>query len=223
MTSNPNQGTWELLQEQEHLRLVACPAPSDGGCGAPVGVDCVRLHRRPVRERHEIDRTDCEAPDGCGADVGEPCAHPHGRKRRGPGCVARIREADAAFPAGAHPALPAAPEPPAPGRRLLPVDQARRDVASYVVPCGWCHRRIVHATNPRGESTPIDAEPSPDGHLLLSVDDRGPRCHPLKHGQLAAAITDGKKVHTPHRQTCPQGTRTAWYRGVRGTLPARRT
>lgn len=217
-----DQGTYELLAEQEHLRRVDCP-PAPEGCGAPAGTDCVRLYRHPVRERHEIHRTDCPpTPDGCGAQLGEQCARPHGLPRRGPGCVRRIQAADAAHPDGAHPALPAAPEQPASGRRLLPVDQARRDVASYVEPCGWCHARIVHATNPQGGSTPVDAEPSQDGELLLSVDDRGVRCHPIRPAQRAAALADDRSLHNPHRKTCPQNTRYAWGRGVRTYQPARR-
>ncbi|NUT46796.1 MAG: hypothetical protein HOV94_05670, partial [Saccharothrix sp.] len=66
-----DQGTWELLQEQERLRRVPCPPPP-GGCGAPTGVACVRFYRAPVRERDDVHRRDCPAPPvGCGAEIGD--------------------------------------------------------------------------------------------------------------------------------------------------------
>ncbi|RKT49296.1 hypothetical protein [Saccharothrix australiensis] len=217
------QHTYDLLQEQEHARLVACPPPPEG-CGAPVGTDCVRLYRRPPREYDDVHRTACPPPpEGCGVAHGEQCVTPHGGRRQGPGCWRRVQLADVAHPQGAHPALPAPTAPTAPGRRLLPVDQARRDIAAHVQPCGWCHGRIVHATTCDGGSTPVDAEPSPAGRLLLSVDDRGVRCHPLTAGQVAGALDHGHRVHTAHRETCPQGTRPHWGRGVHVYPSARRT
>ncbi|WP_090006172.1 hypothetical protein [Lentzea albidocapillata] len=209
-----DQGTYELLQEQEHLRRVACP-PLPLGCGAPAGHDCVKPHRHPPRAEHEIHRTDCPAPDGCGADYDEPCHVPHGKPRTGPGCWRRVAAADAAFPEGAHPALPEPSAPPPPSRRLLPVEQVRRDIAEHRVPCGWCHAPVVWALTRKNVESPIDAEPSADGHLVLSVDDRGPRCHPLDALQIPAARAHGQRLHTPHRKTCPQGGRPTWTRVVR--------
>ncbi|MFC6089444.1 hypothetical protein [Saccharothrix lopnurensis] len=204
------QGTYDLLEERTHVLRVACPAPPDG-CGAPVDQPC----RQPHRPRDE--REPCPpAPEGCGVRAWEPCTSWHGAPRPGLSCWRRIRAADAAHPEDAHPALPT-PDPAAatePGRRLLPVDQVRGDVAGHVEPCGWCHRRVVWAANPRGDRLPVDAEPSADGHLVLSVvadgDASHVRAHPLAHGQLDGARRHGHRLHLPHRETCPQGTR--WSR-----------
>ncbi|MDX8050420.1 hypothetical protein SK571_13595 [Lentzea sp. BCCO 10_0798] len=208
-----DQGTYELLEEQDHLLRVACPPPPLG-CGAPIKTRCVTPYRHPPRT--DIHRTACSAPpDGCGADMDQDCAVPHGKPRPGLGCWRRVAAADAAFPDGAHPALPEPTAPPPPSRRLLPVEHVRRDLADHRVPCGWCHAPVVWALTPKGAESPIDAEPSDAGHLVLSVDGRGPRCHPLDALQIPAARAHGQRLHTPHRKTCPQGTRPTWSRGVR--------
>lgn len=207
---DPKQGTYELLQEQaDHINKVPCPT-----CGAPVDQDCLRPYTK--KPRTDIHTTTCPPPpEGCGADMDVPCVEPHGVHRSGLGCWRRVAAADAAFPDRARCAVPEPPERPQPGRRLLPIEEMRRDVAEYRVPCGWCHAPVVWATNPKNAETPVDAEPSDDGHLVLSVDDRGPRCHPLDELQIPAALVHGQRLHTPHRKTCPQGTRPTWTRGVR--------
>jgi hypothetical protein len=205
------QGTYELLQEQvDHVNQVPCPT-----CGAEVGQDCLRLYAK--KPRTDIHHTVCPAPpDGCGADMDVPCAEPHGVRRSGLGCWRRVAAADTAFPDRARCAVPEPPTRPQPGRRLLPIEEVRRDVAEHRTLCGWCRHPIVWATNPKGDQTPIDAEPNlVDGDQVLTVDDRGPRSHPLTAQQLPAAREHGQRLHTRHRTTCPQGGRANWSRGVR--------
>jgi hypothetical protein len=227
-----DQGTTELLAELAHLLSVPCPA-----CGAPEDVPCCKPFKHRPRAEHALHVACSAPPYGCGAAAHEPCIVPHGTHRNGgPGCVARVTAADAADPAGAHPALPTPPERPASGRRLLPVEQVRRDVVDHRVLCGWCRHPIVWALNAKKAETPVDAEPSVDGDLVLTVDACGPRClhaethplgsaHPIEHcgprciqltaQQIPAALAHGQRLHTPHRKTCPQGSRPTWSRGVR--------
>lgn len=183
---NPNQISHQLWQEMEHIRTVPCPDPPDG-CGQPAGQDCVR----PLGFTDEPD-----APR---------------QPRRGPGCWRRVQAADKANPAGAHPALPPEAEQAAPGRHLVAASAVRRDLASYREPCRWCHRAVVWAVTPSGDRLPVDAEPSADGVLVLSVDDRGVRTSvPLTKQQLPAAREHGQRLHIQHRETCPKGDR--WSR-----------
>lgn len=165
-------------------------------------------------EQTHITSVPCpEPPDGCGMPAGTKCVQPSGKESTEshfPGHWRRIRDADKANPAGARPALPPEPERPSPGRHLVPADRVRRDLASYREPCGHCHRSVVWVTNERNDRLPVDPEPTSDGVLVLTVDDRGVRSARLNERQAAGAREHGKGLHVPHRETCPKGDR--WSR-----------
>lgn len=187
----PHLQRQEALQlftdEREHALTVPCPPPPEG-CGQPAGAVC--LGPQPLN------------PD-----------HPR-QPFRGTAHHLRIKAADTANPAGAHPALPPDPEPA--GRHLVPADKTRRDLAPHRGACEHCGRAIVWAHNTKGDRLPVDADPDPTAVnkvVALSVDGRGfLQAVYLNDRQARGAREHGQQLHVPHRETCRYGHRWSRFR-----------
>lgn len=67
--------------------------------------------------------------------------------------------------------------------------------------CASCKSPIFWAQLPSGKSMPVDAEPVPDGNVLLFHTSKGSiRAQVLRRGEAAPT---GQPRRTSHFQTCP--------------------
>lgn len=72
-----------------------------------------------------------------------------------------------------------------------------------IVPCRSCKAPIVWARTINDKPMPVDAQPAPDGNVLLH--EPGPTAEVLAGLFLAAARDQGLELHMPHHSTCPDG------------------
>lgn len=168
------------------------------------------LDNLPLREH--VMTVDCRRPPhGCGEKAGDPCRNVlTGQLLPGIGHPLRLSDADADAEITRPPVMADDVEP-APARRLVSADRIRRDLAHYRQACDYCTAPIVWATNGKGDLLPVDADPDAEaGHLWLVVDDRGVRASALNRRQAAGAREQGKRLHRPHRKSCPK--RLLWSR-----------
>lgn len=66
-------------------------------------------------------------------------------------------------------------------------------------PCNYCRALLLWPVTGRGVAIPVDAEPSPNGNVLIlagSAGVLGPR-------KAAAARATGQQLHLHHRLSCP--------------------
>jgi hypothetical protein len=140
----------------------------------------------------------CPDP-GCEQPVGRPCMRRDGEVLTGPAAHGnRLRDADRV--AGTTRPTPE----PVPSERVPagvePADMQRR-------PCNHCQAPILWATTTAGARMPIDADPHPDGNVL--VDDAGGHlvAGVLGVGQAAGARARGQLLHRHHKLTCPHASR----------------
>lgn len=165
-------------------------------------------------QKHALTVPCPPSPHGCGKPAGQLCVDPRdGAALVGPPAHPhRLTTADRARPEHI-PSRPAEPAEPAPVRRLVDARTIRGDLASYRQACQYCTGPIVWAENTRGDPLPVDADPHADGHLWLTVDDRGITAGALTAGQAAGAREQGQRLHRPHRDSCPK--RRLWSHHTR--------
>jgi hypothetical protein len=171
-----------------------------------------------LEARELVVSVDCPAaPRGCGKPAGELCVNPRtGQPFLGLGHHARITLAERTHPdPNRPPAVPPEQGAVAPSPRLIAVSKMRLDLAAHRKPCEHCQRPIVWAVNRRGDSIPVDAQPSDSGMWLLTPEPNGTiLATTLRAGQTAEARRHNQSLHHPHRASCPK--RMVWSRVVRG-------
>lgn len=70
--------------------------------------------------------------------------------------------------------------------------------------CSACQAPLLFATTARGKSMPLDAQPAPNGNVVLRPDDDGVMvAHVLGAAGVVAAIEKGEKLYTSHFVGCP--------------------
>lgn len=68
--------------------------------------------------------------------------------------------------------------------------------------CGSCDAPIIWASTVKGRPMPVDAEPDPDGNILLHArPGRGPLAEVVPAGQ--DGLIAGEQLRLSHFATCP--------------------
>lgn len=145
----------------------------------------------------------CPDP-GCRQAVGSPCVRDGGEVLTGPPAHGnRLRDADRAAGTPARPPAPTPPERGPAGMEPAALDTQRR-------PCNHCRAPILWARTTGDRLMPIDADPHPDGNVL--VDDAGGHlvAGVLSPNQAAGARDRGQLLYRHHKLTCPHADR--WCR-----------
>jgi len=142
----------------------------------------------------------CPDP-GCEQPIGSPCIRRDGEVLTGPPAHGnRLRDADRAAGTTRSAPAPATPERGPAGMEPADLDMQRRK-------CNHCHAPILWARTTGGRLMPIDADPHPDGNVL--VDDAGGHlvAGVLGANQAAGARDRGQLLHRHHKLTCPLASR----------------
>lgn len=67
--------------------------------------------------------------------------------------------------------------------------------------CRSCNAEIVWCRTPKGGQMPVDAQPDPDGNLVMDAGQGAtPECRPLKNSEKA---DHPGPFHKSHFATCP--------------------
>lgn len=84
-------------------------------------------------------------------------------------------------------------------------------MSAPTVPCRSCGAPIRWARTARGNAMPVDAEPNPEGNVVLTENEKGLFASVRVAGSrgLAEARAAGP-VYMPHHATCPDG--RSWRR-----------
>jgi hypothetical protein len=154
---------------------------------------------------HDLALTVACPDPRCEQPAGSPCIRDGGEVLIGPPAHGnRIRNADrAAGIARSSPPAQASPERGPAGMEPADLDMQRRK-------CNHCHAPILWARTTGDRLMPIDADPHPDGNVL--VDDAGGHlvAGVLNPNQAAGARDRGQQLHRHHKLTCPHADR--WCR-----------
>ncbi len=81
--------------------------------------------------------------------------------------------------------------------------------------CRSCGAPIYWALTEAGKRMPVDADPSPAGTCVLTLEDRGLRVAVLTDHALDFARRNGRALRTSHFATCPDA--AGWRGRPRGT------
>lgn len=83
--------------------------------------------------------------------------------------------------------------------------------------CQSCQAEILWARTPSGRRIPLDAEPNPDGNVILTGYEDEART--LTKAELPAYRARGWRIWMPHHATCPNA--DEWRRRERRIRPRR--
>jgi hypothetical protein len=72
--------------------------------------------------------------------------------------------------------------------------------------CNHCRAAIVWCTTAAGKAMPVDADPDPNGNILLGQPgpDGRPTAGVLGPRQQLGARAGGRRLHLHHRLSCPK-------------------